>query len=85
MKKIHLVYDECYEDADILCVPDWVCEQAVSLPGRYSKWLHEQGRNDMETEGFIEWLNAHITSDAEKVLLLAQHVSVSENEPSISF
>ena len=85
MRQINLVFDEVYDDADILLVPDWVAEQAVLMPGRYSEWLVSQGRTDMETDGFVAWLNAQIGADAEKVRIIAQHVTVSESEPSIDF
>ena len=85
MQKINLVYDEFYADADILLVPDWVADQAQHLPGRYSEWLTAPGRTDMETNGFVGWLNDRISSEAEKVRILARHVTVSESEPSIDF
>ena len=85
MKRINLVYDEYYADADVLLVPDWVFEQAIHLPGQYSDWLVVQGRTDMETKGFVEWLNNQIDSVEEIVRILAQHVCVSETEPSIYF
>ena len=85
MKRINLVYDEFYADADVLLVPDWVFEQALHLPGQYSEWLLVQGRKDMVTEGFVEWLNDQIDPEEEKVRILAQHVSVSETEPRIDF
>ena len=52
---------------------------------RYGTWLVAQGRIDMETEGFVKWLNAQIDSEAEKVRILQQHVTVSVAEPSIDF
>jgi len=85
MRKINLVFDEVYDDADILLVPDWVAEEAWHWPMRYGTWLVAQGRIDMETEGFVEWLNAQIDSEAEKVRILQQHVTVSAAEPSIDF
>ena len=85
MRRINLVFDEVYEDADVLLVPDWVAEEAWHWPMRYGTWLVAQGRIDMETEGFVEWLNAQIDSEAEKVRILQQHVTVSAAEPSIDF
>ncbi|MBQ8555157.1 MAG: hypothetical protein IJ438_04695 [Clostridia bacterium] len=85
MQKINLIYDEAYEDANILLVPDWVAEQAFYWPMRYGSWLASQRCTDMETEGFVEWLNARITSEEEKVRILQQHVAVSKSEPSIDF
>lgn len=85
VRKINIVFDEVYEDADFLIVPDWVAEEAWHWPMRYGAWLKSQRRIDMETEGFVDWLNARIGSEAEKVRILQQHVTVSTTEPSIDF
>ena len=85
MQRINLVYDDMYDDADVLLVPDWVAEQAFYWPMRYGEWLVSQGRTDMETEGFVEWLNAQISPEGEKVRILHQHITVDESEPSIDF
>ena len=70
MQRINLVFDEEYNDADILLVPDWVAEQAFSWPMRYGAWLLSKGLTSMETEGFVDWLNAQIESETEKVCIL---------------
>ncbi len=85
MKKINLIYaDDCC-DADILLVPDSLYETGGRWCPLYSEWLTQQGRIDMESEGFVAWLNEHFCKGEEKAEILAQHVTVSENEPRIDF
>lgn len=85
MKQINLVYDEFFEDADILLVPDSVYQRAEVLPGQYSEYLSSKGLSQMETVGFVEWLNMHICKQGEHVSIVEQHVGVSDAERYIPF
>ena len=85
MVRINLVYDDVFDDADILLVPEWVAEQAYYWPMRYGEWLISQGCHNMETDAFVEWLNQQIIHDDEKALILMQHVSVNPENPRIDF
>lgn len=85
MKRINLVYDDCYDDADILLVPDFVYHSAEKWPMQYGKYLMETGCHVMETEGFVEWLNQNVCINGELAQIIQQHVSVSASEKSIDF
>ena len=84
MHRSNLVYDDVYDDADVLQVPDWGAEQAFYWPMRYSEWLVSKGRTDMETEGFVEWLNAQISPEGKRcVFFVSTSPSANRNPVSI--
>ena len=85
MRRIYLVYDDCYEDADELLVPEVVCQLAELLPGRYSHYLTSIGCVDMETEGFVEWLNKTICPCEEQAIIIKQHIPAIPEELTIDF
>ena len=85
MRRIYLVYDDCYEDADELFVPEVVCQSAELLPGRYSRCLSSIGSIHMETEGFVQWLNQVVCPGGEQAIILHQHISANPEEFTIHF
>ena len=85
MKKINLVFDECYEDADILLVPDFVFNTADAWSSKYGNWLVSQGEHVMESKGFVEWLNKFYCTENNKACILQQHITVDPDEKAIEF
>ncbi|MBQ3100226.1 MAG: hypothetical protein IJC50_04465 [Clostridia bacterium] len=72
MKYLNIIYEECYDDADIICVPDSIYDNIKEIVTQFLNWLPDAPKTDpdywwlredgnygqiLETVGFIKWLN----------------------------
>ena len=99
MQKIIVLYDENYNDVDILSVPDRIASCINDYGQSYCRWL-ESAEVDpklyttvngvkciiLETDGFVDWLNSTVLKDEEnKAISLESHVSFVEGYPILEF
>lgn len=87
MEPVCILFDDMYDDTDIISVPDSLYDDIQEL-GRQFPWWLEKGEHDFwvtspngkrylncETDGFVWWLNKQLGDDCkEKVKIVAQHV-----------
>ena len=98
MKLVNLLYDDDYDDVDIICVPDAVANNIGSVVGKFQRWIADE-RNvhsywttsrlgfkslAIDTDAFIWWLNEHY-NDCESAYIVYQHVKYCEELPTAEF
>lgn len=98
MTKINIVYDEMYNDVDIISVPDEIASSMNDLAKLFLDWTPPESDSDywvtingkrclsIETVGFVKWLNNHccLYFD-EKVCIVAQHTNYCKEYQTIDF
>ena len=98
MTKINLVYENDYDDADILLVPKDAAESIDETVQLFFDWVHmpEQenrfkvllhGRlvTSIGTKEFLWWLNNIYHEGKENAYLIAEHVSACPDYPFANF
>lgn len=99
MRYINLVYDDNYDDVDILLVPDFVAENVEDTSSKFLSWLNvsenqqrflivlEDGRQilGVETEGFLWWLNNVMINHGPKAKIIKQHTHIVLGYPNVEF
>ena len=87
MEPVCILFDEMYDDTDIISVPDSLYDNIQELGRQFQRWL-EKGEHDFwvtspngtrclncETVEFVHWLNKQLGDDCkEKVKIVEQHV-----------
>ena len=99
MEKVIVIYDEHYNDVDVLGIPSKIVKNIIDLGKMYCEWLYSH-HNDpqfctvvngvkctiLETEGFVNWLNFTVLKDdAEKATILETNVQFREGYPIVEF
>ena len=99
MKKINIVFDDNYENIDILSVPNNIAESIEQVVREFNVWLSipENSRRflvnyadeievlDINTEEFIWWLNNVRIVGIEKATIVEQHTSFVPTYPIAEF
>ena len=92
MKRVNIVFDDVFDDADILLIPDEIFSRIEEIGQEFLQWLPStenpeywtiiNGRRCMvaETDGFIKWLNATYCKDLQKAIVVARNTNY---EPSL--
>ena len=87
MEPVCILYDDMYDEADIIAVPDSLYDNIQELGQQFCRWL-EKGEHDfwvtspngeryltLETSGFVWWLNKRLGDDSkEKVKIVEENV-----------
>lgn len=88
MRKINLIFDGVYDDADILLVPECIAEDTEKVMYEFGKWLlcaeeakrfrtlnAPQGKfYEIGTDEFIWWLNNIKITEGTKASIIKQHI-----------
>ena len=92
MKKINIVFDDVFDDADILVIPDEIFSRIEEIGQEFLDWVPQAEDPDYwtmidgrrcavaETDGFIKWLNATYCKDLPKAFVVARNTNY---EPSL--
>lgn len=87
MTNINVIFDDIFDDADIIAVPDEIvlrikelCQNFldwIPLVNDTEHWVEINNRRclNKETNGFIEWLNSNYCQDFEKAYILARNTN----------
>ena len=87
MVNINIVYEEQYEDTDIISLPDEIYADLNSIINEFMAFLKYAPKDDsdywieidgvlcsvLETVGFIKWLNNTYCMGTEKAVIIKQH------------
>lgn len=99
MKRVYVVFDNIFDDVDILLVPAeiasniervvWEFNNWLSFPENRSRFVVENvngyGIIGIGTEEFLWWLN-HVRIDTtQKATILAQHTKLVSDYPRAEF
>jgi hypothetical protein len=87
VREICLIFEDDYEDCDIICVSDFIADNAARYGQLFCDFLANttdesyfvdiSGKKYLscETEGFIRWLNKFYCETNEKSYIVKQHTS----------
>lgn len=96
MTCINILFDELYDDVDIIMVPDEIACSIKELVRNFLDWIPPDddeygwclinGKRciNKETMGFVKWLNSNYLNN-EKAYVLKQHVFYCPQYPTVEF
>ncbi len=99
MKKVYVVFDDEFDDVDILLVPDNIADNIERVVWEFNQWLripenrsrfvvkgvNGYGIISINTEEFLWWLN-HVRIDTtQKAAILTQHTKLVSDYPRAEF
>ncbi|MBQ3183777.1 MAG: hypothetical protein IJB24_04425 [Clostridia bacterium] len=99
MVKINIVYDDHYEDTDIISVPEEIFNNLNTVVNEFMAYLDYAPKDDidywveidgilcsnLETVGFIKWLNNTYCTGKEKALIIKQHTKYDSRYETIEW
>ena len=99
MKCINIVYDDEYEDVDIVRVPRWVADDIESILQEFNEWLsiptnkqqflrrHTDGRMvlSIDTPDFLWWLENIKIAEKHTTEIVKHHTIFDPNLPTAEF
>lgn len=97
MINVNIVFDNFFEDADIIAVPDEIAPKIQEIGQEFLDWVPtakdsdyyviEEGRKYVvaETDGFIKWLNACYCQNTEKAYVVARNTNYCPQYQIIEF
>lgn len=100
MERLNIIYDDDMDDVDIIAIPKEMCREIENSVKRFMEWLMESAPKDdedywitingkqfsnLETVGFVKWLNTYYCNNSSKVFIVEQHTSYCSQFKSIEF
>lgn len=99
MKPINILFDEIYNDVDLILVPDEIASAIDQVVRDFHTWLDvPENKNRfmkpnerwgqvlvIDTQEFVWWLNNIKILGKEKATVLKQHTSYIEEYPTANF
>lgn len=97
MTKVNIVFDNFYDDADIIAVPDEIIKKLPELAQDYLNWIPPETDTESwvftngkkclnkETVGFIKWLNQNCCANLNKAYIISQNTAYNAEYPIIEF
>lgn len=98
MELVNIVFEEEYDDVDIIAVPDKLYANIEELGQQFQRWLAKGEHNYWkilpngqrvligETVGFVEWLNDHVLNNSdEEVKIIEEHVQYNPELGRVDF
>ena len=87
MIKVNVIYDDVYDDVDIIEVPETIFSRLDSIVREFLEWkrdapicdedywteINDRTYSVLETKGFVKWLNMIYCNEDESVAILKQH------------
>lgn len=97
MTNINIVYDDMYDDADIIAIPDFLVSAIEAIGQEFlfwipttddeKYWIYIDGKkcSIAETIGFIDWLNSTYCKETEKAYIISQNTNYCPDYKIIEF
>jgi hypothetical protein len=97
MVKVNIVFDDIFDDADIIAIPDELFLQIEEIGQAFLHWVLTtedpdywkliNGRKCIiaETDGFIKWMNTTYCKDLEKCFVVARNTGYDSALKIIGF
>lgn len=97
MRKVNIVFDYVFDDADIIEVPDEIFSDIEKIGQEFLDWL--PGADDpaywtiingkkctvAETDGFIKWINDSYCKNFEKACVISRNTNYDPSLKIIEF
>jgi hypothetical protein len=97
MKKVNIVFDDVFDDADIIAIPDEIFSRIEKIGQEFLSWVPTTEDPDYwtiingrkcavaETNGFIKWLNATYCKNLEKSYVVTRNTDYNPTLKIIAF
>lgn len=100
MNLVSILFEDLYEDTDIIEVPDEIYENIIALGQTFASRRDAEAKEEydwvilpsgekvrtLETVGFICWLNQNVLKTSEKqARIVAEHVPWRSDLPTVEF
>lgn len=97
MISLNIVFDNAFDDADIIAIPDEIFSHMEEIGKEFLKWVMTAEDSDYwmivdgrkcviaETDGFIKWLNTTYCKGADKAYLVAKNTNYDSTLKTIEF
>ena len=100
MEKVNVIFGDDICDVDIIAIPKDIAQIIDTLAGIFSEWLLKdapQNDNDywveingkicsnLETKGFVKWLNSYYCNNDNKAYIVEQHTIYCSKYKCIEF
>ncbi len=97
MTKVNIIFDNIFEDADIIAVPDEIASHIEAIGQEFLNWVPNakdcdywtivdgQKYSVAETDGFIKWLNLCYCSKTEKAYVEKRNTNYCPEYKTIEF
>ncbi|MBR4057087.1 MAG: hypothetical protein IKK00_02990 [Oscillospiraceae bacterium] len=97
MKKVNIVFDDIFDDADIIAIPDEIFSHIEEIGQIFLHWVPTAEDPDYwklingrkctitETDGFIKWINTTYCNDLEKCYVVARSTDYDPTLEIIEF
>lgn len=97
MTKINIVFDNVFEDVDIIVVPDEIASRIGEIGEEFLHWVPGAQDGDYwtildgeriavaETDGFIKWLNSKYCLKLENAYVFKRNTSCCPQYKTIEF
>ena len=95
---INVLYDDLFDDCDIISVPDEIGENAEQYSQMYCRWLDSDQCPEeyhivingnlgtiCETEGFVKWINLSFGKGNIVAQIVKQHTKFVPEYPTAEF
>lgn len=97
MTNVNIVYDDVFDDADIIAVPDEIVSDIEKIGQEFMCWSPPESDDEywvivdgrkclaMETDGFLKWLNSNCCQNTEKAYVIARNTNYCPGYKIIEF
>ena len=97
MTRVNIVFDDVYDDADIIAVPDEIVSNIEKIGQEFLDWKPPEDDSDywviidgkkcqnVETDGFLKWLNSRYCQETEKAYVVARNTDYCPEYKIIDF
>lgn len=97
MIKVNIVFDNDFEDADIIAIPDEIASEIETIGQEFLDWVPTADDCDYwtiidgqkylvaETDGFVKWLNSCYCSKTEKAYVVKRNTNYCSQYKVIDF
>ena len=97
MKKVNIVFDDIFDDADIIAIPDEIFSHIEEIGQNFLHWVPTAENPDYwklingrkcaiaETDGFIKWINVTYCKDLENCYVVARNTDYDSTLKTIEF
>ena len=98
MVNINVVFDDSYDDVDIISIPNSISVRLEDVVKEFMDWLKNAPEDDtdywcevagqkwtsLETRGFIKWLNNYCCQE-ERCIIVKQHTNYCPEYGRVDF
>lgn len=97
MAEVNIVFDDIFDDADIISVPNEIISKIEAIGQEFLFWQPPENDSDYwtvvngkkyrvaETDGFIKWLNTNYCQNTEKAYVIKRNTDFCPEYKTIEF